>query len=82
MGCLFTQADPNPRPDPIPVADPLAQPLAVPEAAPQQQVYAPFSGAIYIVGADGSGSGFGPASPAQCPANAQQSCGNINVWNW
>jgi len=49
-------------------------------AAPSS-VYAPFSGAIYIVN-PGGGRTFDSASPAICPNNAPQSCGNLNVWNW
>lgn len=42
--------------------------------------YYPFSGAIYIVGANGAT--ITSAEAAQCPAAAPQGCGNINVWNW
>jgi hypothetical protein len=42
--------------------------------------YYPFSGAIYIVGANGAT--ITSAEAAQCPAEAAQGCGNINVWNW
>jgi len=57
------------------------------EAAPNEDLnprqtynYYPFSGAIYIVGSGGSA--ITQASAAQCPAEAPQSCGNINVYNW
>ncbi|KAF2674671.1 hypothetical protein BT63DRAFT_449661 [Microthyrium microscopicum] len=50
------------------------------EREAQSNIYAPFSGAIYIVGPQGST--LTNAAAAQCPANAPQNCGNINVWNW
>jgi len=62
-------------------AEPVADPF--PAADPQTfSNYAPFSGAIYIVNGGQGGTQFSSASPAQCPANAPQGCGNINVWNW
>ena len=64
----------NPQPNALALAQPVA------EAEAQSYTYAPFSGAIYVVG--GNGVQFSSASPAQCPANAPQGCGNINVWNW
>jgi hypothetical protein len=49
----------------------------------ERQDYYAFSGAIYIVGSGGESlSGLNAASPAYCPNNAPQSCGNIQVWNW
>lgn len=48
-----------------------------------RQNYYAFSGAIYIVGSNGQSlSGLNAASPAYCPNQAPQSCGNIGVWNW
>ncbi|KAF2403658.1 hypothetical protein EJ06DRAFT_466237, partial [Trichodelitschia bisporula] len=55
----------------------------IPAPTPQPQTYntyAPFSGAIYIVNA--AGTSWSSASPALCPANAPQGCGDIGVWNW
>ncbi|KAF1817535.1 hypothetical protein P152DRAFT_22657 [Eremomyces bilateralis CBS 781.70] len=61
------------------IANPLPVAEADPEPNPQQNIYAPFSGAIYIIAADGQVlSGI----PSICPANAQQVCGNLHVWNW
>ncbi|KAF1984289.1 hypothetical protein K402DRAFT_148243 [Aulographum hederae CBS 113979] len=74
----LAQADPAPKPIANPAPLPEANPAALPE--PQTNVYEPFSGAIYVYGGDGQG--FSSASPAQCPGNAPQNCGNINVWNW
>lgn len=49
----------------------------------ERQNYYAFSGAIYIVGANGQAlQGLNAASPAYCPNSAPQSCGNIGVWNW
>lgn len=45
-----------------------------------QDVYAPFSGAIYIVGADGVQ--ISAASPAYCPQYAALSCSGIGYPNW
>lgn len=42
--------------------------------------YYPFSGAIYIVGTNGAA--ITSAEAAECPAEAPQGCGNINVYNW
>jgi hypothetical protein len=70
-------------PDPTPAAEAFAAPVPVAEALPDpdgtSNIYAPFSGAIYII--DGSGVQFSAAQPAVCPAGLQ-GCGNINVWNW
>jgi hypothetical protein len=72
---------------PIPIAKPEPFPGALAEAEPdalgtRQILYnnAPFSGAIYIVGANGAQ--LTPASAAWCPNYAPQGCGNIGVWNW
>ncbi|KAF2092652.1 hypothetical protein NA57DRAFT_49860 [Rhizodiscina lignyota] len=54
--------------------DPNAHPIA------QTNVNAPWSGGVYVVGADGST--FSQAAPAICPNDAPQNCGNINIWNW
>lgn len=57
--------------------------LAVLEHLPvatAQDVYAPFSGAIYIVGADGTQ--ISQASPAYCPQYAALSCSGIGYANW
>jgi hypothetical protein len=53
--------------------------LSTKELEGRQSYYA-FSGAIYIIGAGGVE--FTAAQPAQCPAEAPQSCANINVYNW
>lgn len=45
-----------------------------------QDVYAPFSGAIYIVGADGVQ--ITAASPAYCPQYAGLSCSGIGYASW
>jgi hypothetical protein len=73
-------------PEAVPVVHALPIPNAkgVPEAqrieARQVYNYAPFSGAIYIVGANGAQ--LSQASAALCPNQAPQGCGNIGVWNW
>jgi hypothetical protein len=94
--CLV-RAEPIPLPFPVAIAlpealpapTPVAAPEPVPEALPDAEAdpdaqtyynYSPFSGAIYIVGADGAG--FSQASPAICPNQAPQGCGNINIYNW
>lgn len=51
----------------------------LPRAA-AQDIYAPFSGAIYIVGADGVQ--ITQASPAYCPQYAALSCSGIGYPNW
>lgn len=69
------------------------RPTAAPEAVPKlvdaaisikeleaRQYYYTFSGAIYIVGANGEE--ITAAEPAECPAEAPQGCGNINAYNW
>lgn len=58
-------ANPHPAEAPAPVA--------------QQNIYAPFSGAIYIIAADGQLLSGGHSI---CPADGQQICGNLAVWNW
>ncbi|KAK8195510.1 hypothetical protein IWZ00DRAFT_221555 [Phyllosticta capitalensis] len=88
-------AEPEAVPEAVPEAAPVAAPEAKadpeaeadPEADPQSatvnnngNTYAPFSGAIYIVG-DG-GTQITSASQAQCPANAGQSCSTIGYPNW
>lgn len=60
-------------------AEALAE--AKPDAIAQSNYYA-FSGAIYIVGANGQTLPLNAASPAYCPNQAPQGCGNIGVWNW
>ncbi|KAF2089369.1 hypothetical protein K490DRAFT_54982 [Saccharata proteae CBS 121410] len=45
-----------------------------------QQVYAPFSGAIYIIG--NNGEQITGASPAQCPSYAESSCSSIGYSDW
>jgi len=72
---------------PLAKAEPVAVAVAVAVAEPRakavrQVVYnnAPFSGAIYIVGANGAQ--LSSASAALCPNQAPQGCGNIGVWNW
>lgn len=86
----FAIADPLPLPEALPAADAFPQPTAIvleeraaeaeadPEAVPQS--YYAFSGAVYIVGADGQA--LNAASPAYCPNQAPQGCGNIGVYNW
>ncbi|KAF2433373.1 hypothetical protein EJ08DRAFT_694654 [Tothia fuscella] len=83
----FPNALPSAIPNflPIPIPEPEAFPEAEAEAEPiaaRQVIYnnAPFSGAVYIVGANGAQ--LGAASPAYCPNQAPQGCGNIGVWNW
>ncbi|KAF2137665.1 uncharacterized protein K452DRAFT_291480 [Aplosporella prunicola CBS 121167] len=48
--------------------------------AAADNIYAPFSGAIYIIGADGYQ--ITGASPAVCPNYASESCNSIGYWNW
>src|SRR3978361_2016585 len=74
---------PAPKAAPAPEAFPAPTPVANAIAEAQTyNTYAPFSGAIYIVGAGGVA--LPAAVPAQCPAAAgsYQGCGNINAWNW
>lgn len=87
---IFARAEPIPIPIALPKAAPAANALPVPtaDAAPEGEAiaarqvynYAPFSGAIYIVGANGAQ--LSQASAALCPNQAPQGCGNIGVWNW
>ncbi|KAK7546321.1 hypothetical protein IWX49DRAFT_114649 [Phyllosticta citricarpa] len=81
------EANPEARPEPEPEAKPEAKAEPEAEADPQGatvnnngNTYAPFSGAIYIVG-DG-GTQITSASQAQCPADAGQSCGSIGYPNY
>ncbi|KAK7533744.1 uncharacterized protein J3D65DRAFT_631188 [Phyllosticta citribraziliensis] len=81
------KAEPEAAPAPVPEAKAEAGAEADPEADPQSatvnnngNTYAPFSGAIYIVG-DG-GTQITSASQAQCPANAGQSCSSIGYPNY
>lgn len=53
---------------------------AINEDLVERQNYYAFSGAVYIV--EGNGQQLNAASPAYCPAQAPQGCGNIGVWNW
>jgi hypothetical protein len=92
---FFAIADPLPLPEAAPKADASPFPTAVAlagraaealpnpkaEAEAQGNYYA-FSGAIYIVGANGQTLPLNAASPAYCPNQAPQGCGNIGVWNW
>jgi len=80
---VLPEPEPALRPDP----EPAVVARAADEASPNEHLnprqtynYYPFSGAIYIVGSGGST--ITSASAAQCPAEAPQSCGNINVYNW
>jgi len=59
--------------------NPLPLPVAKAKPVPQGN-YNAYSGAVYIVG--GNGQALNAASPAYCPAQAPQGCGNIGVWNW
>ncbi|RDI81220.1 hypothetical protein Vi05172_g8833 [Venturia inaequalis] len=91
---FFAIADPLPFPEALPVADAYPQPTAIaheieeraaeafahPEAEAVPQSYYAFSGAVYIVGAGGTT--LNAASPAYCPNQAPQGCGNIGVYNW
>jgi len=86
------EAAPTQEVSPEPTASPEAAPkfeqvlhvddearLSIEELEARQSYYA-FSGAVYIIGAGGEE--FTAAQPAQCPAEASQNCGNINVYNW
>lgn len=73
-------ADAFPQPTAIVLEGRTAEALADPEAVPQS--YYAFSGAVYIVGAGGQTLPLNAASPAYCPNQAPQGCGNIGVWNW
>jgi hypothetical protein len=78
-------------PSPQPTASPKGAPklvqvphvrdgvLSIEELEARQSYYA-FSGAIYIVGADGVE--FTAAEPVQCPSEAPQGCTDINVYDW
>jgi hypothetical protein len=93
---FFARADPVPLPEALPKANALALPTPIaalagrsaealpnPEAdAEAQSNYYAFSGAVYIVGANGQTLPLNAASPAYCPNQAPQGCGNIGVWNW
>lgn len=85
-------ADPLPLPEALPAPDAYPQPTGIalevrtaeafanPEAEAVPQNYYAFSGAVYIVGAGGQT--LNAASPAYCPNQAPQGCGNIGVYNW
>lgn len=90
---FFAIADPLPLPEALPKAFALPIPTALAERAAKalphpeaeavaQSNYYAFSGAIYIVGANGQTLPLNAASPAYCPNQAPQGCGNIGVWNW
>jgi hypothetical protein len=66
-------------PAPTPIPNAIADPLAIAEAQPDG-IYAPFSGAIYII--NPAGIQYSAGQPAQCPANAGQVCANLGAYNW
>ena len=77
VGLLKAAAKGSSQGPPAALSERSPQPEA--EAHPQGNYYA-FSGAVYIVGSNGQQ--LNAASPAYCPNQAPQSCGNIGVWNW
>jgi hypothetical protein len=71
------------NPWPAPAAAPAAAAFPAPSPNPEAQTYntyAPFSGAIYIVGAGGSQ--FSAALPAPCPMGGYQGCVGIGAYSW
>lgn len=87
---FLARADQLVLPEALPKADAFSLPTTVPlemraadaEAKAVPQSYYAFSGAVYIVGSGGQSLPLNAASPAYCPNQAPQGCGNIGVWNW
>lgn len=83
VAIALPKADPAPEafPELLEVAEAGAGALPFEDLEARQSYnYYAFSGAIYIVGANGAP--ITQAEAAQCPEEAPQGCGNINVWNW